>query len=33
MTIINIALKLESDKYCESKLFSKMDNYYETEGV
>jgi len=26
-------LKLESDKYCETKLFSKMDKYYETEGV
>jgi len=26
-------LKLESDKYCETKLFSKMDMYFETEEV
>jgi len=26
-------LKLESDKYCETKLFFKMDMYFETEGV
>jgi len=32
-TIINFALKFESDKYCETKLFSKMNKYYETDGV
>jgi len=32
-TIINDALKLESDRNCETKLFFKMDRYYETEGV
>jgi len=26
-------LKLESDKYCETKLFFKMDMYFETEEV
>jgi len=33
MTIINVALKLKSDKYFETKLFFKMDKYCETEGV
>jgi len=32
-TIVNVALKLESNKYCETTLFSKMDKYYETDGV
>ena len=31
--IINVALKLESDKYYETKLFLKNDIYYETESV
>jgi len=26
-------LKLESDKYYETKLFSKIDKYYETDEV
>jgi len=26
-------MKLEIDKYCETKLMSKMDIYFETEGV
>jgi len=30
---MNVTLKLERNKYCETKLFSKMDKYYETEGV
>jgi len=32
-TIINFALKLEMDKYCETKLISKIDMYFESEGV
>jgi len=26
-------LKLKNNKYCETKLLSKMDKYYEAEGV
>ena len=32
-TIFNVALKLENDKYYETKLFFKIDMYFETEGV
>jgi len=32
-TTINVALKFEMNKYCETKLISKMDIYFETEEV
>jgi len=32
-TIINVALKLKMDKYCETKLISKMDIYFKMERV